>query len=143
MPSLTRRQSMAALVSGGVVTALAGVSLFAGEEEKLIGSIIHRVVGSYRMNEEQFTTFVADLDTKKGSAAHAKFALYRAFAATEPDTLLRFAPTGMRDNYNSYERRVVTNFLTRTDYLSVGAEREASFSGEAACRNPFAKFDTI
>ncbi|MBD8678337.1 hypothetical protein [Sphingomonas sp. CFBP 13720] len=140
MPRMTRRQSIATIIGGGVV-GLAGLGFVGGRETGLIDSILRRVVGPYRMDDDQFTAFVADLATPQGAAARAKFALYRAVSVTDPDTLLRFAPTSIGDKYAMYERRVVTNFLTRTDYLTVGPTGTATFNGEAACRNPFAKLD--
>lgn len=140
MAHITRRQSIAALVLGGGVAA-AGLGLIVGGEEALVASIVRRVVGPYKMSGREFGAFMRDLDTPVGSAARVKFALYRTFSATEPDTLLRFAPTGIKDGFSTYERRVVTNFLTRTDYLAVGKDKEVTFNGEAGCRNPFAKLD--
>lgn len=140
MPRLTRRQSIAAVIGGGVV-GLAGLGILGGRETGLIDSILRRAVGPYRMADDQFAAFVADLATPQGAAARAKFALYRAVSATDPDTLLRLAPASIGDKYAMYERRVVTNFLTRTDYLTVGSTGTTTFISEAACRNPFAKLD--
>lgn len=140
MPRLTRRRSLAAILGGSVVS-FAGLGFLGSNEKGLVQSILQRVVGSYEMEDAQFDAFMSDLETPQGKAARVKFALFRAFSATEPDTLLRFAPAGVGNKYEAYERRVVTSFLTRTDFLTVGAKVPVSFVGEPGCRNPFAKFD--
>lgn len=140
MPRMTRRQSIAALVGGGVV-GFVGLGFVGGREAGVIDSILRRVVGPYRMEDDQFAAFVADLATPQGAAGRAKFALYRAVSASDPNTLLRYVPGSIGDKYAMYERRVVTNFLTRTDYLTVGPTGTTTFNSESACRNPFAKLD--
>jgi len=141
MPTLSRRRLVAA-VGGASVATVAGVGVAVSGEKALVASIISRVIGPHGLSDEDFTAFVADLRTYKSSAARAKFALYRAFSETDPDTLLRFAPVSFRDQYAAYERRVVTNFLTRTDYLFPGKKVQTTFLTAVGCRNPFAKFQT-
>jgi hypothetical protein len=137
MPPITRRTSIAALVGTGVI-GLSGLHLL-GRERGLIDSILRRSVGRYRMEDDQFQAFVADL-TRPEDANPARLALYRVLSATHPDTLLRFAPASIGERHAVYERRVVTHFLTRTDFLAVSPGKPVTFNGEAACRSPFANF---
>jgi len=141
MPRLTRRQSIAAVAGGGVAVGLGGLGLLSSREGDLVDSILRRVVGPYRMKDEEFTRFVADLGTAPGYGGRAKVSMFRAVAATDPDTVLRIAPSAFGRKYEDYERRVVTGFLTRTDFLAVGPQQPATFIGEPGCRNPFARFD--
>lgn len=140
MPHITRRQSIAGLLGGGAV-GIVGLGFLAGREGDLIDSILRRSVGPYRMEKDQFDAFVADLDTPRFPATPARFALYRAVTVTDPDTLLRLPPASFGEKYFWYERRVVTNFLTRTDFLTTGATGTVIFNEGTACLNPFAKID--
>lgn len=142
MRKLTRRQSIAALAGGGVAMGALGIGLYASDEPGLVRSILGRAVGPFDMQEGDFSAFVADLDSEWGWTADAGFALFRLASAADPDVLLSYSPSAFRGLFEKYERKVVTNFLTRTDYLQIDPRtRKVSFIGDAGCRSPYARFE--
>lgn len=143
MRSLTRRQSIAALAGGGLAIGTVGVGLLASDETGLVRSILQRSVGRFNMPEAQFSAFVSDLGSGDGWADSGRFTLFRTISSTDPDMMLSHGPAKVRDRFHSYERAVVTNFLTRTDYLKIDPRKEnVSFVGDTgACNSPFARFD--
>lgn len=143
MRHLTRRQSIAALAGGGLAVGTAGAGLLASDEAGLVQSILHRAVGRFDMPEAQFSAFVSDLGSGREWADSGRFALFRAISATGPDAVLPGGPEKLRDRFETYERTVVTNFLTRTDYAKIDPRKEkVSFIGDAGgCSSPYARFD--
>lgn len=141
MARLTRRQSLAALIGGGAAVSVLGAGMFGGEAN-LVRSILSRVIGPFTMSDVDLSSFIADLETKRGTASEAKFALFRALSLSGPENMLPYAPAGLRDRFESYERQVVTNFMTRTDYVQIDPKTQhVSFVGDASCHSPFAVFD--
>ncbi len=142
MRMFTRRQSIATLVGGGVAAGALGLGLHVSDKADLIRLILGRVVGPFEMHVGDFSAFVADLNTGQGWAGGAKVAIFRAILSAGPDTLLSHIPWILRERFDMYERKVVTNFLTRTDYVQVDPrEKNISFVGDAGCSSPFARFD--
>lgn len=136
---LTRRQSLAALVAGGAAAAWYGFGV-AADEGNLFRHIIDRSVGPFSMNASQFDEFMSDFHNTYGGQNKAKLAGFRVFSATGA-VGSRLAPMAVQDRYASFERKVVTHFLTRTDYLKVKRGEEASFVADAGCTSPFARFE--
>lgn len=141
MFDLTRRQSIFAIVGGGIAVGTVGAVSIAGDEGELVRSIIHRTVGPFKMDEANFTAFVADLDTHHSWSSGAKNSLLRATSAVGPNNVLPQFPW-LRDRFLTYEREVVTKFLTKTNYLQVDpAAEDIEFDGSLPCSSPFARFD--
>lgn len=141
MVSLTRRQSIFAIAAVGSSVAFAGVGFLISKESSIVESIIRRRVGDFQMDDEQLTALVDHLRSTLGTPGQAKTLFYRMVTATDPDTLLRWAPGRAADPFHDYERRVVTAFITRTNYLKRASPTEAiTFIASDACTSPFAKF---
>ncbi|KAA9013003.1 hypothetical protein F4U94_16995 [Sphingobium limneticum] len=139
MGALTRRQTVAALIAVGGAAAMAGVGFLADDREELVRTIIRRSVGDFKMADDHFEALIEDLE-EPHDKGRVRFALYHMVAITDPDTLLRLAPSRMSESYQKYERRVVTAFLTRTDYLKINPRTDAvTFVGGEACTSPFAR----
>src|SRR5688572_9216019 len=119
MRMFTRRQSIAALVGGGLAAGGLSLGFHVSDKADLIRSILGRAVGPFEMHNADFSAFVAELDTEQGWAGGAKVAMFRAILSAGPETLLSHSPSGLRERFEMYERKVVTNFLTRTNYLQV------------------------
>ena len=141
MFALTRRQSITALVAAGGTAALAGFGFLTDHRDNLVRTIIRRSVGPFKMADDQFEALMDDLE-EPYDRGRAKFALYRVVAATDPDTLLKLAPARLSESFQKYERRVVTAFITRTDYLKIRPENdEVTFIGGEACTSPVARWE--
>lgn len=136
---LTRRQSMAALIAGGTAAAWYGFGV-AANEGNLIRHILDRSVGSFLMNASQFDGFMSDFHHTYGGQNKAKLAGFRLFSATGA-VGSRLAPMAVQDRYASFERKVITHFLTRTDFLKVKRGGETNFVADIGCTSPFARFE--
>ncbi|WP_334656830.1 hypothetical protein [Sphingomonas panaciterrae] len=141
MTDFTRRQSFAVLAGGGAVIGAAGVGAF-GAEPDFARSILHRVIGDFQMPEQEFARFVSDLQSATGTVARAKRTMLRAAAAQDLAPVPN-RPFRLAEKLEEYERKVVTNFVTRTNYLRIDSRTEqVAFLGQSdSCISPFAKFD--
>jgi hypothetical protein len=131
---LTRRTVLAGLgVSALSATGLATFET-ASSEAGLVRS---------NMRQPDFEAFVLDLDTYRGSAGSLKMAAYRMLSSDETQWASGLVSERIGEGYERYERKVLTNFLVKTDYLRL-ADPEAEFAsmiGDGPCQSPFARFD--
>jgi len=143
MTELRRRTLLAGLGVGALgIVGFAGLEMTSSETE-LVRSILDRLVGPFNMRKPQFDSFVSDLDTYRGRAGDLKMSGYRALSSGYLQWAPDVVPDRIGDEYDRYERKVLTNFLVRTDYLQLGNPQTdfVTMIGEAPCRSPFAQFD--
>ncbi|WP_325284193.1 hypothetical protein, partial [Sphingomonas sp.] len=108
----------------------------------LVRSILNRVVGPFQMSDDDFTAFFDNLAENGSPVDRAKFTVYRAVAAIGADEFPR-EPTRLGERVDVYERKVVTQFITHTDYARIDPQSDpVSFIGTNSCSSPFARFDT-
>lgn len=142
MVAITRRQGLAALVAGGAAAAWFGWGV-AADEGALIRRIIERSVGPFTMNPSQFDEFLYDFHDTYGGQNRIKVAAFRMLSAAGGSGA-RLVPVEVQDRHAGFERKVVTHFLTRTDYLkSDETAREVSFVPDIGCSSPFARFEPV
>jgi len=142
MPFLTRRQTIAGIAATGGVAALGGgVAMVHDHRPDLVRSILNRSLGDFRMADDQFAALLAEID-KPFAPSSQRIAFYRAAAATGRNGLIGLVPARIGEEFEEYERRVVTTFMTRTDFLAINPLREeVRFVGGDTCTSPFARFD--
>lgn len=141
MPVLTRRQTLAGIAAtGGVVALGGGIGLLQDHRAALVRDILRRSVGDFRMADDHFAALLDDID-EPFAPSRLRLAFYRAATFTGPDEqLMGLAPARIAADFEQYERRVVTAFMTRTDYLAVDPTAQpVRFIGGSACVNPFAR----
>lgn len=141
MPSLTRRQTIAGVAATGALAALGGgLVLLPDHRAGLVRDILRRSLGDFRMADDQFAALLDAID-KPFAPSRQRLAFYRAATATSPEQIMGMAPGLIGEEFAAYERRVVTAFVTRTDFLAVDPRRQAvSFVDTDACTSPFASF---
>lgn len=142
MPALTRRQTIAGIAAtGGLVVVGGGAGLLAQDNRTALArSIIERSFGPFRMADDQFAALIADVEGTY-PPSRKRYAFYRAATMAVPERALAYAPGGLGEDLAQYERRVVSAFMTRTDFLSRRDEQaKLSFVGGEACTSPFARF---
>ena len=142
MRSFTRRQTIAALLGGSAVAGALTVGIRFSDERHFVRAMVERGVGPFRMEDTQFVAFVEDLhfgDEWRDKARLGAFTLL----SVSGGALVPHAPGDLGGKYERLERLVVTNFLTRTDYLQIDNKAQAvTFVGDNGCSNPFAVFDS-
>lgn len=141
MHGLTRRQTIAGLLGGSAVVGALAVGVRLSDGDRFVRSVVERVVGPFRMEETQFVAFVDDLRIGESWRDKARVGAFNVLSVSG-GALAPHAPGDMGGKHQRFERQVVTNFLTRTDYLQIDPTAQAvSFVGESGCSNPFAVFD--
>jgi hypothetical protein len=142
MPGLTRRQSIATLAIGGGAVGLAGIVM--EDDARFIRSVLTRAFGKFRMADDQFSAFVVDFRHDDRDRPTGALAVMHGLSSVGVDRLPGQSFELMQDA-RAYERRVVTHFVTRTDYTMIdpGADM-VNFTGKSGgCVSPFARFDGI
>lgn len=142
---LSRRSLLA---GGAAVTALAatgGALLVAGSDKAaLVRSILARLVGPFTMAEADFGKMVAAIDARRvfpqGYKLTAMSSLERSGWSAEA---MAHAPAAMAGDVERLERAVLTEFVTRTTYMSVAdkARDPIIHLGPQPCSSPFASFE--
>lgn len=140
--AVSRRVFIGAGIVGGFAAASGtGLYLWGADEKDTVRSIINRLVGDFRMSDSHFAAFLDHLDTHEGRMGEMKFIAYRGISDLDPDNSLSVLPGRFETLYEDYERKVLSEFLTHTDYLQINPETESvAFIAGEACINPFAVF---
>lgn len=141
MPELTRRQIFAGIAVSALVIAGGGtIGIMQDHRAELVRDILRRTVGDFRMADDQFAAMLDDID-QPFAPSRPRLAFYRATSVAGPEPLREWGPQRIGREFEEYERRVVTVFVTRTDYLSADpAMQNVRFIGGDACSSPFARF---
>lgn len=141
MPELTRRQIFAGIaVSGAVIAGGGSIGLMQDHRAELVRDILRRSVGDFRMADDQFAALLDEID-QPFAPSRQRLAFYRAATVAGPAPLREWGPQRIGREFEEYERRVVTTFVTRTDYLAADPMTQTvRFVGGEACASPFARF---
>lgn len=120
------------------LAALGTTALVHEQRDSFIPALLHALIGDFRMDRHDQRQFVEALVQHYGPRKFtALLGLYRIRAATGLGTAYSNA------KLDRFERMLVTDFITSTDYLDKRHEQnpKVSFSGyRLPCRNPFARF---
>lgn len=92
------------------------------------------------MADDHFAALLDEID-RPFAPSRQRLAFYRAATVAGPDPLTEWGPQRIGREFEEYERRVVTTFVTQTDYLSADpVAQNVRFIGGEACASPFARF---
>lgn len=141
MPALTRRQTLAGIAATGGIAAVGGGILWQQDHRgEVVRGILRRNFGDFRMNDVQFAALLEDIE-EPFAPSHRRHAFYRAANAPGFDRALALAPGRIEEEFGEYERRTVTAFMLRTDFLAIDpATQSVRYLGTDACTSPFARF---
>lgn len=127
----------AAVVGVGALGAGATVRL---TDESYLRDTLERLVGAVRMAPADFSSFARAFRARFDELDSIRAMPFRAGEAIGASPLLeRYAPLSIGEKMERFERTLVTDFLTRTDWLFMAADEPVGYLGEGPCANPFAE----
>ncbi|SDR84941.1 Tat (twin-arginine translocation) pathway signal sequence [Halopseudomonas xinjiangensis] len=135
---MNRRQFLALSAAGVTVAALGSAALVYEDKDDFVMRLVREYVGDFRMEPEQQRRFVDDVTARYGdlnSAALIGFYRIRDYTGAGIEY------TDQRVDW--FERRIVTEFITSTDYVRKQAEANPAltyFGIDTPCTNPYARF---
>lgn len=138
---MNRRQFLtfsAATAGVMVVGVIGGTALVFEDSHTYIPSLLRELVGDYNMEIGQQRRFV---DSFAKDYGENKLMVVIGLHRIRAETGLGIARTNAK--LNLFERRLLTDFLTSTDYLRQpkSAKPQLSFVGyKVPCNNPYAQF---
>lgn len=141
MRAFNRRNVLLGVGAAGVA-GWVGLDL-AAAEGPTVRAIVTRLVGPFRMKDQQFEALVSGLKTYRGNWGDVRLAGYRALSLADVHSLPVQVPGRFQDVYDKYERKVLTRFLIDTNYLKLRnpATEWTEMTGTEICRSPFANFE--
>lgn len=141
MAFLTRRQTLAGIAAtGGIAVVGGGIGMALDHRGSLVREILHRSIGDFRMADDDFAALLQDID-KPFAPSRQRLAFYRAVMVGGSDRVPELVPHRIAEEFQQYERRVVTAFMIQTDYLALDpGAKQVRFIGDSACHSPFARF---
>lgn len=142
---LSRRSVLA---GGAAFTALAaggGALLVSGSDRHaLVRSVLGRLVGPFSMADGEFDKLVAGVDAQRVFPQGYKLAMMSTLERSgwSPQAM-DHAPASIRDDVERLERAILTEFVTRTTYMSAAdkARDPILYLGRTPCSSPFANFE--
>jgi phosphoglycerate dehydrogenase-like enzyme len=141
-PRLSRRAMLSLLAAAGAASAT--FAWLAGPED-LVGKIIRRRFPGVRVNATAIAALTRDVKAAKFQTFGRKLALEsgaRAAGILGLDLLAQWKLTAKE--FSQLERRVVTIFITGSDFLDVTDPKSdvvTYVSAPEVCPNPFAEYD--
>lgn len=139
---VSRRVVLIGALSGAAVMCLAaGMTTLALDDRDMLRAWLREMIGPYRMSEAEFEKFRQGVIARYGMPNRMITSAVVAAERTGTASLIDLASDSAASRYERLKRNVLTEFLTKTDYLSGGAETELSYLGDRPCVSPFARFD--
>lgn len=132
------------LLSSAATLGLAAVASAAWvyeDRQVFIPDLLHRLVGDFQMDAEDQCKFV---DALAGHYGAEKLTALMGLYKIREETGVGSPYTDLR--VDNFERRLLTDFMVSTDYLSRQHEPNptVSFLGyRLPCSNPYARFDGL
>ncbi|WP_033922628.1 hypothetical protein [Sphingomonas sp. 37zxx] len=140
--NVSRRAVFIGTVAGAGLIVAGGGALALYRSDDLIRSVLTRSVGPFEMAAAEYAAFKAHfLETRNIDQAQAA-----GYLGAEMFGVLRTvandAPAVVGSKFDTFERMLVTYFLTRTTFLQNTKPTDpVTFLGPQSCFNPFARFD--
>lgn len=134
---MKRRHFIVGTLALGGLAALGGAAYAYRSPDDFIPGVLHALVGDYEMDPEQERRFVESFIEAYGETKLiALTGLYRLRAASGLGTAF------VDQEIERFERQLVTDFMTTTDYLRQPREGNPPviYLGRFPCRNPYARF---
>lgn len=135
---MNRRQFLVFSAAGLSVAALGSAALVYEDSEDFVIGLVRQYVGDFQMEPEEQQRFVEDVTARYGDISTAALI---GFHRIRDHTGLGIDYTDQRVDW--FERRVVTEFITSTDYLQKQDEAnpKLTYMGiDIPCTNPYAQF---
>lgn len=135
---MNRRQFLAFSAAGLGVAALGSAALVYEDREDFVIRLVRQYIGDFQMDPEQQQRFVSDVTARYGDVSTAALI---GFHRIRDYTGLGIGYTDQRVDW--FERRVVSEFITSTDYLRKQNEANPTvsyFGVDTPCINPYAQF---
>lgn len=133
-----RRQFLALSAVGLGVAALGSAALVYEDDDDFVMRLVGEYVGPFQMNREQKRQFVEDVTAKYGDLKTAALiGLHRVRDHTGAGI------DYTDDRVDWFERRIVTEFITSTDYVRQQGQANPTltyFGMDTPCTNPYARF---
>lgn len=141
MAKVTRRQIIVgATVTGAILLAGGGVVVAEDHRSELPREIIIKSVGHLNMPDDQFAPMLDEI-YRPFQPSMQRLAFYRSVLTAGPIALNQIKSHRIGDEFEKLQRRVLTEFYTKTDYLSTyDSSGPVSYLGANACSSPFANF---
>ena len=127
-----------ATLSGGAALGLISVS-----DVHFLKAMLRRLLGNFQMREDDFADFAADF--KVAFPDYVSVRIRIAELGRTAPILLKLAPARYGVSVELFERRVLTNFMLTTNFLTIKDSTLESvdyYGQQQACNNPFARFET-
>lgn len=105
--------------------------------------MLHRLLGKFHMAEDDFADFATDF--KAAFPDYVSVRMRIAELSRTAPILLKLAPARYGVSVELFERRVLTNFMLTTNFLTIkdsNLEAVDYYGQQQACNNPFARFET-
>ncbi|MET0377148.1 MAG: hypothetical protein ABW128_23180 [Rhizorhabdus sp.] len=142
---LSRRSLLAGGAAAAALATTGGALLVAGsDKEALVRSVLARLVGPFTMADADVASMVAAVDARKLFPQSYKLAVLSSLERSGwSDEAMRHAPAAIRDDADKLERAILTEFVTRTTYMTVAdkARDPILYLGPQPCSSPFARFE--
>ncbi|WAJ27055.1 hypothetical protein [Antarcticirhabdus aurantiaca] len=142
--NITRRGLLMGL--GGIAAAaVLGGGAASMTDEDFLRSTLHRLVGRFEMTSDQFAAFTQSFRAGYPELATVKMLPFRVSEQFGASSLLdSIAPQAILSKVETFERRLLTEFIMSTDYLPLYEEKpnqgvlSVSYFGLQGCSNPYA-----
>lgn len=135
---MNRRTLLIYSAATASLAAVGTTALVYEDRHTFIPALLHALIGNFRMDPQQQRQFVEAVTERYGIR---KFTALIGLYKIRSDTGLGTAYTNAK--VDKFERMLLTDFMTSTDYLGKQHEENpnVSFIGyRLPCRNPFAQF---
>lgn len=133
------------LVGFATVAVAAGAGVMSLSDRGHIRRTLKRLVGPFKMSDEDFNAFVADFRAAEQAPSYLKASVLRSLELIGMGpTISKSGVSKLADHQIEFERSLLTAFVTRTDYTFFEhpeAETITYLGSMTVCLNPFANFD--
>ncbi|UAW99183.1 twin-arginine translocation signal domain-containing protein [Halopseudomonas nanhaiensis] len=135
---MNRRQFLTLSAAGVTVAALGSAAWLYEDEQDYVLGLVRQYIGDFRMEQAQRKRFVDDVTARYGDL---KTAMLVGLHKVRDHTGAGIDYTDERVEW--FERRIVTEFITSTDYVRKQGENNPTLTYlgiHTPCTNPFARF---
>lgn len=141
MAKVTRRQIIVgSTVTGAILLAGGGFVVAQDHRSELPREIIIKSVGHLNMHDDQFAPMLDEI-YRPFQPSMQRLAFYRSVLAAGPIALDEMKSHRIGVEFEELQRRVLTEFYTKTDYLAISdSSGLVRYLGANACSSPFANF---
>lgn len=125
---------------GGGALALSGAGFqhYHSTKENFLLGRLHKLMGDFEISENDFKQFN---DHFKSFISVSRYERYHTMVMLEKLTLHGSVdPLKIEQRIDKWDRRLVTQFITSTDYIEKQGNQVSYIGANLPCRNPFADY---